>query len=138
LIRLALLRSAFAVSFLGLPGLLPARLTAQRDPGPMWTQDDEWAAIAHRVRGFAGFWQEGSTLVHALVDPTQQAAALRNIAGQVSLDRYTTVRVQPVTYDFAQLLTWKQLVFEHQGDRASRTASRASMLTRRTTRFLCG
>jgi hypothetical protein len=81
----------------------------------MWTQDDEWAAVAHRVPGFAGFWEEGSTLVLALVDTTQQAAALRDIARQVSLDRYTNIRVQPVTYDFAQLLTWKQLVFEHMG-----------------------
>jgi hypothetical protein len=105
----------FAVSSFGLAGLLPASLTAQRDPGPMWTQDDEWAAVAKRVPGFAGFWQEGSTLVLALVDTTQQAAALRDIAGQFPVDRYTRVRVQRVAYDFAQLLAWKQLVFEHLG-----------------------
>jgi hypothetical protein len=81
----------------------------------MWTQDDEWAAVAKRVHGFAGFWQEGSTLVLALVDTTQQAAALRDIARQFPVDRYTRVRVQRVAYDFAQLLAWKQLVLEHLG-----------------------
>jgi hypothetical protein len=81
----------------------------------MWTPDDEWAAVAHRVPGFAGFWQESSTLVLALVDSTQQAAALRAIAGEAPLDRYTAVRVQPVAYDFVHLLGWKHLVFERMG-----------------------
>ena len=80
--RLYLFRTVFAVCSLGLAGLLPARLTAQHGPGQLWTQDDEWAAVAKRVPGFAGFWQEGSTLVLALVDTTQRAAALRDIAGQ--------------------------------------------------------
>jgi hypothetical protein len=89
-------------------------MTAQRWPpsGAPKTDDELRADVAKRVPGFAGVWFHGSTLVLALVDTTQRAAALREVADllEISPEKYRNVRVQPAQFDFAQLYAWKEAV----------------------------
>jgi hypothetical protein len=101
---------------LGLVAALQGRAAAQIAPGQPWTQDDQWADVVSRVPGFGGYWREGSTLVLALADTTQRAAALYEFTRLHPGDEPTKVRIQSVKYDFAQLYAWKQLASQYLGD----------------------
>ena len=116
--KLRALQRAASVTLVGL-GFIVARprpAVAQLNHGQPWDQDDCWADIAGRVPGFGGYWQEGSTLVLALVDTTQRAAALQEVNRLQPGDRHTPIRVEPVRYDFAQLYAWKRLASRYLGE----------------------
>jgi hypothetical protein len=116
--KLRALQHAASVTLvgLGLIGARPGLAVAQLNHGQPWIQDDYWADIVRRVPGFGGYWQEGSTLVLALVDTTQRTAALQEVNRLRPGDRDTQVRVEPVRYDFAQLYAWKRLASQYLGD----------------------
>jgi len=71
--------------------------------------DDQWAALAERVPGFAGWWQDGDTTVLMLVDTTRRAAALKAIAMERGRRLRNPIRVQKADFDFKQLRDWKRL-----------------------------
>lgn len=74
--------------------------------------DREYLRIARAVPGFAGlYFDADSNLTIALVDPSREQAA--RAAVQPVLDswneRVPVTRVSSATFDFAQLVAWKQL-----------------------------
>lgn len=85
--------------------------------GGLLTIDEQFAAVARKVPGFAGFHRDpekGVTYI-SLRDPSYQAEAEKAIAEimgwEVLLNR--TVVVQPVAYDFLQLEKWYAQLRDH-------------------------
>lgn len=72
--------------------------------------DDQWAAIAERVPGFAGWWRDGDTAVVMLVDTTRRADAVKAIAPELQGRHIRTIRVQRADFDFKELRDWKHAV----------------------------
>ena len=88
--------------------VLPSPAHAQNASHTEWP-DDHWAEIAHRVRGFAGWWLDGGIVVLWLVDTTQRDAALQAVAAELPRRYSHNIRVRKADFDFIQLRDWKNL-----------------------------
>ena len=99
-------RLAVAVTLFG---AMATQLDAQ-DTTVAGAPDDQWAVIAQRVPGFAGWWLDGTTAVLMLVDTTQRDAAVSALAADLQRNHVTKVRVRRAEFDFIQLRAWEVLV----------------------------
>lgn len=90
-------------------GAVATALEAQ-DPPFAELPDDQWAAIARRVPGFAGWWLDGTTAVLMLVDTMQRDAAITAIGEELRSRPIRNIRVQKAEFDFVQLRDWKSRV----------------------------
>jgi len=90
-------------------GTVATQLAAQ-DTLVAGEPDDQWAKIAQKVPGFAGWWLDGGTAVLMLVDTTQRDAAVAAIAEDMRHHHIGRVRVRKADFDFIQLRRWKLLV----------------------------
>jgi hypothetical protein len=86
----------------------PAVPVAPQYPNP----DDDLAAVADRVPGFAGSLLAGDTLVLLLVDPAQRAAAEHEARARLGpgAPAIRHVAVRPARYDYRQLPDWRRRV----------------------------